>query len=97
MPTTIERLTNSSIGVTLKSLFTRNIPENILDISQVVMNLKGILSDETIIGHHPCVSDVEDEMARIEKENEGKIDLSSYLDDLREPEQDTAPIGEDQV
>jgi SPP1 family phage portal protein len=77
--------------------FTRNIPENILDISQVVMNLKGILSDETIIGHHPWVSDVEDEMARIEKENEGKIDLSNYLDDLREPEQDTAPIGEDQV
>ncbi len=74
--------------------FTRNIPENILDISQVVMGLKGILSDETILSHHPWVSDVEAEKERIESENEGKIDLSAYLRDMEEPEEERETNGE---
>lgn len=68
--------------------FTRNIPENIIDVMQVIINSKGIISDETIISHHPWVSDVTVELEKIEREREEKIDLSSYLSDLEESEEE---------
>lgn len=72
--------------------FSRNIPENIMDITQIVMSLKGILSDETILSHHPWVTDVEIEKERIERESEGKIDFSAYLREIEESESDNTQV-----
>ena len=41
---------------------------NELEISQMMQNLTGILSEETVIGLHPKVNDVQAEIER--KENE---------------------------
>ena len=36
---------------------------------------KDIVSDETILAHHPFVTDVSDELTKLEKQNEGMINL----------------------
>ena len=52
----------------IEPIFTRNTPANELEISQMMQNLTGILSEETVIGLHPKVNDVQAEITR--KENE---------------------------
>ena len=52
----------------IEPIFTRNTPANELEISQMMQNLTGILSEETVIGLHPKVNDVQAEIER--KENE---------------------------
>ena len=52
----------------IEPIFTRNTPANELEISQMMQNLTGILSEETVIGMHPKVNDVQAEIER--KENE---------------------------
>ena len=52
----------------IEPIFTRNTPSNELEISQMMQNLTGILSEETVIGLHPKVNDVQAEIER--KENE---------------------------
>ena len=52
----------------IEPIFTRNTPANELEISQMMQNLTGILSEETVIGMHPKVNDVQAEIER--KDNE---------------------------
>ena len=52
----------------IEPIFTRNTPANELEISQMMQNLTGILSEETVIGLHPKVTDTQAEIQR--KENE---------------------------
>lgn len=52
----------------IEPVFTRNTPNNELEISQIMQNLTGILSEETIIGMSPRVSDIQAEIERKEKE-----------------------------
>ena len=52
----------------IEPIFTRNTPANELEISQMMQNLTGILSEETVIGLHPKVNDVQAEIER--KDNE---------------------------
>ena len=52
----------------IEPIFTRNTPSNELEISQMMQNLTGILSEETVIGLHPKVNDVQAEIER--KDNE---------------------------
>ena len=52
----------------IEPVFTRNTPNNELELSQIMQNLTGILSEETIIGMSPRVSDIQAEIERKEKE-----------------------------
>lgn len=52
----------------IEPIFTRNTPNNELELSQIMQNLTGILSEETIIGMSPRVSDIQAEIERKEKE-----------------------------
>ena len=52
----------------IEPVFTRNTPNNELELSQIMQNLTGILSEETIIGMSPRVSDIQAEIEK--KENE---------------------------
>ena len=52
----------------IEPIFTRNTPANELEISQMMQNLTGILSEETVIGLHPKITDIQAEIER--KENE---------------------------
>lgn len=52
----------------IEPIFTRNTPNNELELSQIMQNLTGILSEETIIGMSPRISDIQAEIQRKEKE-----------------------------
>ena len=50
--------------------FSRNLPSNELELSQIVNNLKGTVSDETLIELLPFVSNAKDELLKIQKQKE---------------------------
>lgn len=62
----------------LQKVFTRNLPRNIKEISEVMKNLKGLVSDETIISLFPGVEDPSIELEKMKKEEEETIPFSNY-------------------
>jgi SPP1 family phage portal protein len=60
------------INLTLK----RNIPANILEASQIVGNLKGTVSDETLLSTLPFIEDADKELERIKKEQTDSLPYS---------------------
>lgn len=53
--------------------FTENLPVDISYIADTINKLRGIVSDETLISQLPFITDIEAEMAKIEKQNDGLI------------------------
>ena len=53
--------------------FTENLPVDISYIADTINKLRGIVSDETLISQLPFITDIEAEMAKIEKQNEGLV------------------------
>ena len=53
--------------------FTRALPKNLLEISQIVSNLWGKVSKKTLLSQVPFVQNVDDELAAVEKETEENI------------------------
>ena len=58
--------------------FTRNLPTNTDDVVALVNNLRNLVSDETLLGLLPFIDNVEDEMARIQKQKQASYDLYSF-------------------
>ena len=54
----------------IKPIFTRNIPANDAETVQMVRDLTGIVSNETLLSQLPFVEDVEAEINAIDKEKE---------------------------
>ena len=54
----------------IRATFTRNLPSNLLEESQIAENLSGITSEETQLSVLSCVGSPADEMARKEREQE---------------------------
>lgn len=59
--------------------FKRNIPSNILELSQVTGNLKGIVADETLLALLPFVEDVQKELERIKLEQADSLPYSKIF------------------
>lgn len=53
--------------------FTRALPKNLLEISQIVANLWGKVGKKTLLSQIPFVDNVEDELAAVEKEAEDAL------------------------
>jgi SPP1 family phage portal protein len=69
--------------------FSRNMPQNLVELAQMVGQLKGIVSDETLIALLPFVTDVTMEIERLAEQSEGIPDLDNLppvgdVDDLTE-------------
>jgi SPP1 family phage portal protein len=64
--------------------FSRNMPQNLIEIAQIVSQLKGIVSDETLLAQIPFVEDVVAELERLEQGRDS-IDL-----DMIPPAEDEA-------
>lgn len=58
----------NTAGIT--PVFTRGLPKNLLEISQIVANLWGKVSKKTLLSQIPFVEDVEAELKAVEKESE---------------------------
>jgi SPP1 family phage portal protein len=53
----------------VKITFTRNIPNNLLELVQTVATLQGIVSQETLLSQLPFIDNVKDELEALEKED----------------------------
>lgn len=58
---------------TIKMTFTRGLPKNLLEISQIVSNLWGKVSKKTLLSQIPFVEDIESELQAIEQEEQENI------------------------
>lgn len=54
----------------IQKIFTRNLPRNIKEISEIMKNLKGLVSDETIISLFPQVEDAKSELEKMKAESD---------------------------
>jgi len=58
-------------GITMT--FSRALPKNLLEISQITANLWGKVSRKTLLAQLPFVENVEDELEALDKENEENL------------------------
>lgn len=78
-----------SAGITMT--FTRALPKNLLEISQIVANLWGKVSRKTLLSQIPFVDNVDDELAALDQETEENMKRQQEVFGL----QSTPPDSED--
>ena len=64
---------------TVTPIFTRALPKNLLEISQIVSNLWGKVSRKTLLAQVPFVDDVEEELKAVEKEEQEALEQQKEL------------------
>lgn len=64
---------------TVDFAFSRNVMMNNADIINNIKNSVGIVSDRTLLEHHPFVTDVDEELKRIEEQS--KLDNMGYVNE----------------
>lgn len=72
---------------TIQIVFTRNIPQNVVEIADVVNKLRGLVSDETLISQLPFVEDVALEVERVQEGKEINASLFSFEQETEEEEE----------
>lgn len=55
--------------------FTRNIPQNLMELVQTALQLQNIVPNEELLSLLPFIDDVEDAMQKLEKERERNMEL----------------------
>lgn len=83
-------------GITMT--FTRALPKNLLEISQMVSNLKGIVSQKTLLAQIPFVEDVDEELAAVKKESEESLKQQQEMFGMQgnDPPEDNNPDNSSQ-
>lgn len=105
-------LSTSSRGTidykTVTAEFTRAMPKNLLEISQFVSNLSGVVSRKTLLSQIPFVDDPEEEMEAVRKEAEEDMQRQQALmgmtantppeeeEEAPEPKGEQAPEGQEE-
>lgn len=59
-------------------VFTRNSPENITDTAQAINQLRGIVSDKTLISLLPFIKDVDAEVEQLQEQKEANMDMYGF-------------------
>lgn len=62
----------------IKVNFTRNLPENVLETAQMVNQLRGLVSDETLLAQIPFIVNPAEEAKRIQDQKQMNADLYSF-------------------
>ena len=78
-------------GITMT--FTRALPKNLLEISQIVANLWGKVSRKTLLSQVPFVDDVDEELKALDEETEENMKRQQEIFGMQEntPPQDGNP------
>ncbi len=78
-------------------LFNRSIPQNLTEIADMVVSLKGTVSDETLLGLLPFVVDVQTELQTLAREQKEKATTTEVTDqtDLSNTDTNNQDDGED--
>ncbi len=66
----------------VKIKFTRNIPTNVLEQSQIVANVNGVVTKRTLLSILPFVENVNDELEELEKEEQGQIEKFGFVPEV---------------
>lgn len=74
---TSKAITINDSGIT--PTFTRALPKNLLEISQIVANLWGKVSKKTLLSQIPFVDDPEAELGAVEKESRENIEQQKEI------------------
>ncbi len=59
-------------------IFTRNLPTNINDTAQVINQLRGVVSDKTLLSLLPFIQDVDAELDQMKAEKEQNMSLYNF-------------------
>lgn len=70
----------------IKIAFTRNLPENTLETAQMVNQLRGLVSDETLLSQIPFITNPTEEVERVKEQKQLNVDLYSFPTGLEEEE-----------
>ena len=62
----------------IKITFTRNLPENTLETAQMVNQLRGLVSDETLLSQIPFITNPTEEVERVKEQKQLNVDLYSF-------------------
>ena len=73
----------------IQIVFTRNLPENITDTAQAINQLRGIVSDKTLISLLPFIKDVDAELEQIQQEKEANMDMYGFINASTNEQDDT--------
>ena len=75
--------------------FTRAMPKNLLEISQIVSNLWGKVSRKTLLSQVPFVNDVDEELEAVEKEEQENLEKQQAMFGLGSNTPPDAPSKDD--
>ena len=59
--------------------FSRGLPKNLLELSQIITNLKGFVSKKTLIQQLPFVEDPDGELELVDKENQEAMEQQQQM------------------
>lgn len=82
----------------IEPVFTRSLPKNLLEISQIISNLSGEVSSRTLIAQIPFVKNAEEELEALKaekEENKALFGLSGEAGEVNEEPEDLED-GEDE-
>jgi len=65
--------------LTIKPVFTANIPQNAVELAALAKDLIGVVSDETLLSNLPMVDDVQEELKRKKSEDKEKEEAFKKL------------------
>ena len=63
----------------VKITFTRQLPKNLNELAQMIANLSGKVSTETLIEQLPFVEDASSEIEKVKQENEENVKLQQEM------------------
>ena len=78
-----------------KITFTNNLPTNTLEISQIVNQLRGLVSDETLLSQIPFVDDAEEELKKAQAEKQANMKLYDFGSGENEDGADNDLLGKE--
>ena len=78
-----------------KITFTNNLPTNTLEIAQIVNQLRGLVSDETLLSQIPFVDDAEEELKKAQAEKQENMKLYDFGSGENEEGADNELLGKE--
>ena len=90
----IEKIKGDNI-TDVKIEFTQNIPANTLDTAQIVNQLRGLVSDSTLLSLLPFVDDAEEELKKAQAEKKANMELYDFGSGNSEDGADNELLGKE--
>ena len=77
---TVLQLTTGDAWKDVNIQFTRNLPQDTIETVNVVNQLRGIVSDETLLSLLPFVDNAKEELERLSAESKANVDMYAFGD-----------------